>query len=343
MEISTQIFFKSLSGVTLLNIVGMDIGYSNLKVAFGENEAGTPITVLRPAGAAPADRFGHRMDGKAHDDFINVLVNGKEFVAGVSPDRAQIWNRSLHEDYPSTESYMALFKAGLLLTGVRQIDALVTGLPVSQFLDDRKKKSLERKMQGSHLIAPGVTVEVSTVKVVPQPIGGFIDFLMNTNEDIEDANLLIVDPGFFSVDWVVVNNNVIRDHSSGTSLNACSVLLEEVARQISQKFETKINVESIENAIRNDKSSVMVMGQRIELAPFLKSAREKIGPAVSEMVQQAVRNETKDVDLVVLVGGGANLYFDVIKQAFPRQKVLVSRDSVFSNCRGFWAYGMSKQ
>ncbi len=326
-----------------MNIVGMDIGYSNLKVAYGDSKAGAPVTVLRPAGAAPADRFGHRMDGKLPDDFISVLVNGKEFVAGVSPDRAQIWNRSLHEDYSSTDSYLALFKAGLLLSGVRQIDALVTGLPVSQFMDDRKKKLLEKMMQGRHLITPGVTVEITAVKVVPQPVGGFIDFLMNTEEDVEDANLLIVDPGFFSVDWVVVNNNVIRDHSSGTSLNACSVMLEEVSRQISQKFETKINVESIENAIRKNKSTVMVMGQRTELAPFLKSAREKIGPAVSEMVQQAVRNEAKDVDLVVLVGGGANLYFDVIRQAFPRQKVLVSRDSVFSNCRGFWSYGLTGQ
>jgi len=326
-----------------LNIVGIDIGYSNLKIAFGNSGSGSPVTVLRPAGAAPADRFGKRLDGKLQEDFINVLVNGKEYVAGVSPDRAQVWNRSLHEDYSATDSYMALFKAGLSLSGMRQIDALVTGLPVSQFLEDKKKKFLERVMQGTHLISPGVTIEVSNVKVVPQPIGGFVDFLFNTREDIEDANVLIVDPGFFSVDWVVVNNNEIRDQSSGTSLNACSVMLEEVAREINQKFDAKINIESIENAIRKNKSSVMVMGQRVELSSFLKSAREKIGPAVSELIQQAVRKEGKDIDLVILVGGGAYLYFDVIKQAFPRQKVLVSQESVFTNCRGFWAYGASGQ
>lgn len=326
-----------------MNIVGLDIGYSNLKVAFGSDNSFLPTTVLRPAGAAPADRFGKRLDGKLQDDFIRVLVNGNEYIAGVSPDRAQLWNRSLHEDYASTESYMALFKAGLLLSGMRQIDELVTGLPVSQFMEGKRKKTLERLMQGSHLIHPGVTVEVTNVKVVPQPIGGFVDFIQNSKEDIEDANILIIDPGFFSVDWVVINNNEIRNQSSGTSLNACSILLEEVAKSISKKFETKINLESIENAIRKNKSTVFILGQRVELLPFLKAAREKIGPAVSELVQQAVRSEGKDVDVVILVGGGANLYFDIARQAFPRQKVLISQDSVFANSRGFWFYGANNE
>ena len=59
-----------------LNILGIDIGYSNLKLAFGQKDE-TPKTHLRPAGAAPADRFGSRFDGKAQDDFLHVLVDGQ--------------------------------------------------------------------------------------------------------------------------------------------------------------------------------------------------------------------------------------------------------------------------
>lgn len=147
-----------------MNIVGLDIGYSNLKVAFGNADA--PTTILRPAGAAPADRFGTRLDGKLQEDFLYVVVNGKEYIAGVSPDRAQMWNRSLHEEYSSSESYKALFKAGLLLTGMKRIDMLVTGLPVSQYLEESKKKALENLMRGTHVINPGLSVEVRNVKVV---------------------------------------------------------------------------------------------------------------------------------------------------------------------------------
>ena len=51
------------------NDVGIDIGYSNLKLAYGNTDKGM-LTTLRPAGAAPADRFGGRFDGKAQDDFL---------------------------------------------------------------------------------------------------------------------------------------------------------------------------------------------------------------------------------------------------------------------------------
>ena len=52
-----------------MNVVGIDIGYSNLKLAYGNTDKGM-LTTLRPAGAAPADRFGGRFDGKAQDDFL---------------------------------------------------------------------------------------------------------------------------------------------------------------------------------------------------------------------------------------------------------------------------------
>ena len=110
-----------------MNILGIDIGYSNLKLAYGEKGA-TPKTLLRPAGAAPADRFSSRFDGKAQDDFLHVQVNGEPFIAGVAPDRAEMWSRSLHADYPSSASYQALFHAGLLLSEVDHVDMLVETL-----------------------------------------------------------------------------------------------------------------------------------------------------------------------------------------------------------------------
>ena len=79
-----------------MNVLGIDIGYSNLKLAFGKT-GHNPQVLLRPAGAAPADRLGEKISGKAEDDFLRVMVNGNPFVAGLSPDRAELWSRELHE------------------------------------------------------------------------------------------------------------------------------------------------------------------------------------------------------------------------------------------------------
>jgi len=48
------------------------------------------------------------------DDGLRVMVGDEFYAAGVPQSRFQKWNLSLHEDYPSTDSYRALFHAGLL-------------------------------------------------------------------------------------------------------------------------------------------------------------------------------------------------------------------------------------
>ena len=43
-------------------VIGLDVGYWNLKVAAGV-AGGPPLVTVRPAGAAPVDRLGTRING----------------------------------------------------------------------------------------------------------------------------------------------------------------------------------------------------------------------------------------------------------------------------------------
>ena len=81
--IDVQCIGNLFKGTAMGYVVGQDIGYSNLKIAFGTSD-GEMTTVIRPAGAAPKEHFGSRCDGKKQDDFLHVNVDGQEFVAGVS-------------------------------------------------------------------------------------------------------------------------------------------------------------------------------------------------------------------------------------------------------------------
>lgn len=323
-----------------MNILGLDIGYSNLKVAAGEakNEC---RTILRPSGAAPSDRFGSRFDGKQHDDYIHVLVENEEFIAGVSPDRAEMWGRALHADYVTSKSYKALFHAGLLLSEMDCIDVLVTGLPVSQYMDESRKAALIKQVKGIHQVTPKRTIEVKRVKVVPQPIGGLLDYIsQNENDaDIEDARILVIDPGFFSVDWVVVANNDFHRHSSDTSLNASSVVLEEAGKLIAKDHGGQVSTEMLENAIRSGKRNVLVFGQRVEIEPYICAAAKTVSSVVIDAIQKSLRTENKHIDRVVLVGGGAEFFKDAVSNAFQRIQVVTPQEPVFSNARGFWLMG----
>ncbi len=323
-----------------LNILGIDIGYSNLKLAYG-NKGASPTTLLRPAGAAPMDRFSSRFDGKAQDDFLHVQVNGEAFIAGVAPDRAELWSRSLHADYASSASYQALFHAGLLLSEMEHIDILVTGLPVTQYLDEGRRKIITEKMVGNHQVTPKRSVTVEAVKVIPQPVGGFLDFIARGDADVEDARVLVIDPGFFSVDWVVIAESDLHRQSSGTSLEASSGVLEEASRLIAKDHGSNVSTEKLENAIRSGKADVLVLGQRVELSPYIEQASRKVAPVVVESIQKSLRKESESVDRVLLVGGGATFFQNAVATAFPQLSVATTKDPVFSNARGFWFMGAS--
>lgn len=326
-------------------ILGLDIGYSNLKICHGDaSQTDQPQAILRPSGAAPSDRFGGRFDGKAQEDFLRVLVGEEEFVAGVSPDRAEMWARSLHHDYPTTPSYQALFKAALLLAGEPQIDVLVTGLPVSQFYDQGRRAELVRRMEGVHQITPKIQVAVKQVRVIAQPVGGLLDFMAQTEDPVgmEEARILVIDPGFFSVDWVVCSQSELLRQSSGTSTKASSVVLEEAARLMASDYGTQLNTEILENAIRRGRETVMVFGQNVNIAEYVQKANCTVAPIVVETIKKALRDQSKEPDVVVMVGGGSVFFTEAVKAVFSRQRVMELKDPVFSNARGFWYMGAAQ-
>lgn len=66
-------------------VLGLDIGYGNLKVAFGHVSGGMQ-TAIRPVGAAPASSLSPEMGG-AQVDGVRVTVGGDPWVAGVDRKR----------------------------------------------------------------------------------------------------------------------------------------------------------------------------------------------------------------------------------------------------------------
>jgi plasmid segregation protein ParM len=117
------------------------------------------------------------------------------------------------------------------------------------------------------------------------------------------------------------------------------VILEEASRLIAKDHGATVNTETLENAIRAGKSTVLVLGQRVEIAPYIEQAAKSVGPVVVESIQKSLRTESKMPDFVVLVGGGAMFFREAMQAAFPRLTVVTPKDPVYSNARGFWLMG----
>ena len=145
--------------------IGLDIGYSNLKLAFGkvsDNGLAKPaVTRVLPAGAGRLSDLPLRM-GKADGDTdaLVVNVNGEKWAAGVDQARLETSVRELHADYPASDAYRALFHAALLMGEHETVDQLITGLPVSQFLDKDLRARLSDRLTGEHQVTAGRTITV---------------------------------------------------------------------------------------------------------------------------------------------------------------------------------------
>ncbi len=69
--------------------------------------------------------------------------------------------RELHADYPASDAYRALFHGTLLLCEHDTVDRLITGLPVSQFLDKELRARLSERLTGEHQVTVGRTCQAT--------------------------------------------------------------------------------------------------------------------------------------------------------------------------------------
>ena len=324
--------------------IGLDIGYAQLKLAVGDVRNGAPQTLVRPAVAGPESLLSDRFINGQAPTGVKVLVNGAPWVACGETGLLQGATREMHADYTASDNYKALFYAALQLTGCEVIDVVITGLPVSHFQVPAQRQRLERFMTQDHLVAPGQRVKVMRILVLLQPAGAYLDlYARSTGADtalLDEGRVVVLDVGFFSADWAIFERGQFHNLVSGSSLKAMSRLLDLANQHISRDYDDGggPGVDNLEDALRYGRETVLVFGERVAIAPYLESAAREIAPQIATNIRAAMRDQSDNVDLVLLVGGGAPLYRAAIQAAFPRSRFEMPDEGVIANARGFWSY-----
>ncbi len=322
--------------------MGLDIGYSNVSARIGNGE--TSRDIIFPAGAAHKRHAPQLATGGGASDVFEVVVDDDPWVAGLEPDRLGKVERQLHRDYPKSSNYLALFYAALAASGETKIDVLTTGLPVDQFKDIEYRQALVNRLQGTHNVSPKLSIEVSKVVVVPQPAGAYMSLVnSNENEDIEDiveiilnGRMLVIDPGYFSTDWVLFDCGEVRFEDSDTSLHAMSTVIGGINDMIRQDYAVAPGPAKIEKAIRSGSNFVFASGQKVDITEYReKSADEQAEEALTKVIV-SLRASGENMDVVLMTGGGGADFSKVTKQRFPNSKFVSPENSVTSISDGFY-------
>lgn len=324
-------------------VIGFDCGYSNVKVAYGFADAEEPTVIIRPANAAPLHKLNGQPELKAQERA--VTVKGEPWFAFTAPSRSGM-ARAIHSDYPSTDLYRALFLATIdeccAAAGTTVIDRLVTGLPVNQARDESQVEALRKRLEGRHEVNPGRFIDVLEVAVFPQPAGTLFDVHSTFEKPqlLERGSVLVLDVGFYSVDWVLFHgSDLIRD-SSDSSMAAMSVFIKAINDAIIETVGGKgPGSDKIEMALQGGEREVIYNGDLLDLTPYMERASATVCREALADLQAGQRFQDSAVDFVILAGGGGQFYGPAISEILPDSKRLTPVDPVVSNAIGFWCQG----
>lgn len=329
-------------------IVGLDVGYGNLKVAWSSHANATePQTALLPAGAAPVSHLPELPNGgRDLCGGIEVLVDGEPWVAGVDSYRLENFAREHSDQYVRSRDWTALLHAALVMVGGRRVDLLVAGLPTKDFQDKAVRQALKDRLEGVHNVRANWTVEVARAVIVPQPAGAYADHVYHQAQAGKapggrDVVTLIVDPGHYSTDWLIFENGSMRGRSSSSSLKAGRQILFEACRELEATQQRRVDPERLESAVRREMPSLRVPGAgEIDYRATLERAGTTVIEQVLKEVQASIGAQRDNIHEVLLAGGGALLFRPHVTRSLPHAEVIMSASPVLANARGFWATGL---
>ncbi len=331
-----------------MKIASVDIGYSSVKIAHGPGEGRAPEMLHLPVGAAPASRCGVTLGGElAVGAGHRVMINGEPWVAGIDPAKLADFIQSMDEGYITTDEYRALFYAALSAIGETTIDVLVTGLPVAHFRDEVMKLGLEKMMSGRHYIRDDLVVEVNRVIVVPQPAGAFSAHMIDAQRGPDrfrvkhGRSVLVVDPGHYSLDWIMFLD-AFRMDSSGSNARAGEAVVREAAAALSKSHGVKVRPARLQEAVLHNAGPLEIGRHSIDFWPAVRASAAEIVNASLRQIRGSVRQvmDERGVDLVLVAGGGADLFYEPLREAFSDAEVTRVANPMMANARGYYIYGM---
>lgn len=343
-------------------IRAIEIGYGTLsltkRVVKGVPEIETFSSIV-----APVSQGGDLSGGLSKRDTVVVNVDDEWYEVG--PD-AHLLNdrtssRTLNNRYIETPQFRALFKGALLRMDITEIDLLVLALPVNTM---RRADELKEFAIGQHKIGLK-TIVVKNVWVLCQPLAGFLAYANQIGQQEFNnlclANVLCLDFGFTTADWLVTMGLKINYKRSGAQNMGMSAVLESCAETLknSEAFRQfdDISLSLIDEAFYKRKNEIRISGRGYPF-PTCKNVDINNKPVnvifdckpgirqIASSCLQEVRNNVgagADISLIVIMGGSHEVYLDAVKENYPNHNIVIVENPLTAVCLGMYAGGVQYQ
>jgi plasmid segregation protein ParM len=249
-----------------------------------------------------------------------------------------------HDDFVHSIEYEALVKGALCAMELAQIDILVLGLPVHLFSQYREQ--VKAKWKGRIDLGNGNYVYIRNVIVVIQPMGAYRFHQkndINLRTDNFSNRTLIIDPGWFTLDMLLIEGeNPLMDSTDSFEMGV-SGFLKRVAGAISRArnknlpFPSSATLTQVDEWVRGGEIQLYGGNIRAPISPYLSAGNEYIYKAIQHIYSNV--QERERISHIVMAGGAAQIYVDAVREAFPHINIIVPIDPFYANVRGFQIIG----
>lgn len=270
---------------------------------------------------------------------VAVPVQGLFYEVGpdveLAADRFRM--RQLHDHYFETPEYRALTAGALYYMKVNEVDLLVVGLPVAQYM--ARRAALEKSLCGEFQVGKKQPVVVKKVLAVAQPQGALFAFMAEGGlaSSPPGNKQLVIDPGAKTFDWLVTRGTRVIPKLSDSVNRGVSDILRTIAEAISLDIgEDYRDLEAIDTGLRTNKP-IRIYGRLHDIKRYEPLIQKVADQALDSLAERL--GGTHDVDNIVLVGGGAYLFRKAIKRKFPRHQLHEVERPLYANVRGFHLIG----
>ncbi len=267
-------------------------------------------------------------------------TNGRQFTVDQDLDGED----TRFDSYATSDINRVLVNHALQCAGLAgQKIVLGTGVPFQRYFNDdnsvnqkllaAKVENLQVEVKPLNGAEPPVIV---SQMVFAQGLAACIDHVTddkgNYRTDFDrGAPIAVVDIGGRTTDSVVLLGGEKVDHSaSGTGNVGISDVYDRIAAELRAEFNvTRIRLSTIENAVRSGK--IRFRGVEHDITHVMQSAVREVGPQIVREVQRRI-GDAAEMSEVLLVGGGATLLSELMREQYPH--CVVPKEPEFANARG---------
>ncbi len=328
-----------------MTTIGLDIGYGVVKAVTDQ----AAITFPSVMGHAREIKFqqdtiqqkypGDQISDDGGDWFVGDLalaqIPGGELL--------RLRGRTSNEKTMGNAFRLRLAKVaiGKLFAGMTGRDVvhvnIASGLPVDHMRDtDEFKESFI----GQHLIQTDtceIIANITNVIVMPQPYGSLYSQMLTPNGEINVYHTAmrtgVVDVGTYTVDLALDDDGEYVDAESGSVEGGVYTAQERISALLERDYREKMPYKIIERVLRD--GIFTASGKPIDYSAEVEDALSPLRSATLGLMSAKWGRGTT-VDVIYLTGGGAELVYEQVAEAYPQTKLVQQAQT--ANARGYLYY-----